>query len=121
MIRHLSAVPEMPEPVDRNEPVPDRLHPSQLAQAGARTVARKDVVAALELLGLSPRYVDSITFEDNTLWVRSLLPGRTGGIEVSRQINMIEPRYTDALPIDWAGETEIPDDIDVLNSDGDGA
>ncbi|MDF1705034.1 MAG: hypothetical protein P1U38_09695 [Aeromicrobium sp.] len=121
MTRHLSAVPEMPEPVNRTEPVPDRLHPSHLAQAGARTVARKDVVAALELLGLSPRYVDSITFEDNALWVRSLLPGRTGGLQVAQRLDLLDPLYTDVLPIDWAGETEIPDDIDVLNSDGDGA
>lgn len=116
MTRHLSAVPEMPDPVDRHEPAPDRLHPSQLAQDGARTVTRKDVVAALELLGLSPRYVESITFEESALWVRSVLPGRTGGLQVAQRLDLLDPLYTDVLPIDWAGETEIPDDIDVLDS-----
>lgn len=110
MTRHLSAVPE---PDDTTGIRPD---PHTAVERGARVLTRDQVLKAMHELGLLTRYVKAIGIEEDGIWVHSLLPGKSGGMPVT-EINLgLERVYVEYLPIDWAGQDEIPDDINVLNS-----
>ena len=108
--RHLSAVP------DSDNTTGTRPDPHTAVERGARVLTRDQVLKAMHEFGLLTRYVKAIGIEEDGIWVHSILPGKSGGVPVT-ELNLGPERiYVEYLPIDWAGQDEIPDDIDVLDS-----
>jgi hypothetical protein len=85
---------------------PDPLKGTPQEQAEARSVAFPQVVQALAVLGLTPRYVQAIGIREDGIWVHSVIPGKTGGgVLVSSNDNLARPNYVEYLPV-----TELPEE-----------
>lgn len=92
--------------------VADQLRPTPEEQDGHRRIKVADVIAALETLGLSTRYVKAIGFEEDGLWVHSVIPGKSGGIPIAQREGHDTGSHVEYLPIDWDGHHETPEHLE---------
>jgi hypothetical protein len=84
----------------------DPLKGTKEQQAAARSVAWAQVVEALAVLGLTPRYVQALGIREDGIWVHSVIPGKTGGgVLVSSNDSLTNPNYVEYLPV-----TDLPEE-----------